>query len=1038
MKTTSLRLALAAFALFTLHLAAQTPEWIWHDNKGKAPGNNERRFFRKAFTLEGKVQKATLSVATDNEGTVFVNGKSIGAIQTWERPLQADVTAELKSGENILAVRGINHDGSAGVVARLEVTFADGRKTAILSDTSWISFTEDQAGWQQAGFKAEGWTKPITVAKLGTAPWGDVFAAGGVTKGAAKGAAKGGATAKREATPAESLYTLPGFKVELLHSGDPEEGSWVNLCKDNKGRLILSPQHRAANADAGLLRVTLGPDGKIAKREFIAKPLYDVQGMVFANNALYVVVNKYTTKFDSGLYRITDDGSDTWGKIELLKKIPGGGEHGPHAVELGPDGKLYVMAGNHTKPLVGTSPDSPHKNYAEDHVLPRQWDGNGHAAGLLAPGGYIYRTDLEGKNWEMFCAGFRNQYDFSFNADGEIFTYDSDMEWEWGMHWYRPTRVYHCTSGADFGWRSGSGKWPAHYPDGNPPALDVCIGCPTGTKFGYGAKFPAKYQRAYYILDWTYGRILAVHLTPQGASYTATMENFICPKGLVTRGAPKPPLNVTDMEIGDDGVAYFTVGGRGTASGLYRVTYTGKESTAPAAVKETAGAEARALRRQLEAFHGKADPKAVEFLWPHLNSNDRWIRYAARIALEAQPVAQWKQRALDEKGANAGITALLALARVGGKEAQDDGLKALSKFPLAQITETQQLDKLRLIQVNFARHGKPSADVAKMAAEKLSAAYPSKSELVNRELCQLLVFLEAPGTAAKTLALIAAAPTQEQQVAFLFPLRNLASGWTLDQRREYLAALNGYPQADAPHDPNVVRWFQEAGRPYGDGNSFRKQLDLIRRDYTATMPDSEKAQLAPLLAVSSVGGTTGRAANTFPKPQERKFVKEWKTADLAAVLDKTGSGRDFEKGKQAFVDAQCLACHKFGNEGGGVGPDLTTVASRFARRDVLESILEPSKVLSEQFQNTTVVLKNGDDMTGRLVDETGDRLVLVPNQLQPDNKVIVKKSDIAKRSFSKISPMPQGLADVLTQEEILDLLAFIESIGRKNHPAFKK
>jgi glucose/arabinose dehydrogenase len=94
--------------------------------------------------------------------------------------------------------------------------------------------------------------------------------------------------------------------------------------------------------------------------------------MTFANGALWVVVNKYSTKFDSGLYRITDDGSDTWSKIELVKKIPGGGEHGPHAVELGPDGNLWVMAGNHSKPPEGLSPTSPHRNYAEDHVLPRQ------------------------------------------------------------------------------------------------------------------------------------------------------------------------------------------------------------------------------------------------------------------------------------------------------------------------------------------------------------------------------------------------------------------------------------------------------------------------------------------------------------------------------------------------------------------------------------------------------------------------------------------------------------------------------------------
>jgi putative heme-binding domain-containing protein len=192
-----------------------------------------------------------------------------------------------------------------------------------------------------------------------------------------------------------------------------------------------------------------------------------------------------------------------------------------------------------------------------------------------------------------------------------------------------------------------------------------------------------------------------------------------------------------------------------------------------------------------------------------------------------------------------------------------------------------------------------------------------------------------------------------------------------------------------------------------------------------------------LIAVRAAGPTE-KAKNTFPAPKTRAFVKEWKSADLAGRLDQVKRNRDYTKGRQAFVDAQCLLCHKMGNEGGGIGPELTGIAARFSTRDILDSILEPSRVLSEQFQNTTVVLRNGDDVTGRLVDETSDQLVLVPNQLQPDAKVVVKKADIAQRSFSKLSPMPEGLVSSLTQEDILDLLAFLEGAGRRDHAAFKK
>src|SRR4029077_14754435 len=109
---------------------------------------------------------------------------------------------------------------------------------------------------------------------------------------------------------------------------------------------------------------------------------------------------------------------------------------------------------------------------------------------------------------------------------------------------------------------------------------------------------------------------------------------------------PKTPLNLTDLVIGDDGAVYFTTGGRNTQSGLYRVSYVGDESTAPADLHDEAGAKERAVRHSLEAFHGKHDPKALDAAWPYLSSDDRCLRYAARIAVESQPADEWKERAL--------------------------------------------------------------------------------------------------------------------------------------------------------------------------------------------------------------------------------------------------------------------------------------------------------------------------------------------------------------------------------------------------------
>lgn len=1012
------------FAALPLHAQeASTPEWIWFRKTDSA----EIRFFRKSFNLQTLPSAAELLATADDSLEVFVNGRRSLSGREWARANRSDVLNRLKVGRNVIAIRAVNSDSSpAAFLALLTLTTSAG-KQVIVSDTSWKAEDRELPGWNQVAFDDAAWSTANSLGKLGVGPWGNILASP---------APAPRPQTVRQATAADALYTLKDFKVELIQSGGAEDGSWVNLCKDDKGRLIVSPQYRGNNPDAGLLRFTISPEGRVTKRETIAKPLYDAQGMCFANGALWVVVNKYSTRFESGLYRITDDGSDTWNKIDLTKKLPGGGEHGPHAVELGPDGNLWVIAGNHTKPPEGLSPDSPHKNYAEDHALPRQPDGNGHATGVMAPGGYICRVSPDGSKWDFFCAGFRNQYDFTFNVDGEIFTYDADMEYDWGMPWYRATRVNHATSGAEFGWRFGTGKWPDYYADSLGAAVDIGIGCPTGVGNGKGAKFPAKYQRAIYVLDWTYGRLIAVHLQPDGASYTGTFENFIAPAGLIDSSKQKAPLNLTDVIIGDDGAMYFTIGGRETAAGLYRVIYTGSESTAPAWTPNTAGAEARKLRRQLEAFHGKADPKAVNFLWPHLDSPDRAIRYAARIALESQPLSSWEARALEEKSPNASITALLALARVGGKSAQEPSWAALGNLSAESLSERQSLDALRVLQVSIARHGLPPKDFVQGAIEKLSPSYPSRSELVNRELAQVLIALGAPDVVSKTLPLMARAKTHEDLMHYVFHLRT-AKHWTPAHRREYLAYWNTDLKA-YPNEPNIVRWFQEAGRPYANGASYNNFLKNFLKDATANLTEAEKTEFAPLLATLAAPAPAKKRASTFPAPKERTYVNSWTMGNFGADLDKANAGRNFERGRQAFVDAQCLACHRMGEEGGGIGPDLTAVSSRFKRIDILESILDPNKVLSEQFQHTTIFLKDGEDHTGRLVDETDTEIVLVPNELEPDNTVTLKKSAVASRKASPISPMPAGLSDMLTRDDLLDLLAFIEAGGDPAGRAFKK
>ncbi len=402
---------------------------------------------------------------------------------------------------------------------------------------------------------------------------------------------------------------------------------------DHKGRLIVSDQY------GKLYRVTLPPVSGKAEEirvEPIDAAIGEAQGLLWAFDSLYVVVNR-GRRYESGLYRVRDtDGDDRLDKVEQLRKIDGSSEHGPHAVILAPDGRsLYFVAGNATRvpELAGSLVP---RVWGEDNLLPHMVDGGGFMTGEKAPGGYICRVTPDGQTCDLVSMGFRNPFDIAFNRDGELFTYDSDMEWDVSTPWYRPTRVCHVTSGSEFGYRNGSGKWPAYTIDSLPATVNVGPGSPTGITFGYGAHFPAKYREALYLCDWSYGKLYAVHLKPSGSTYSGELEEFVA----------GTPLALTDIVVNPtDGAMYFAVGGRNTQSGLYRVTYDGPESTREAVPAEgTATFEARRLRHELESFHGRREPKAVEAAWPFLGHPDRFIRWAARVAVEEQDPAIWRER----------------------------------------------------------------------------------------------------------------------------------------------------------------------------------------------------------------------------------------------------------------------------------------------------------------------------------------------------------------------------------------------------------
>lgn len=839
------------------------------------------------------------------------------------------------------------------------------------------------------------------------------------------------AIGENKATPVGRIKAAKGFQVELLYSvPGPQEGSWVNLCVDDKGRILASDQY------GGLYRFVPPASGRMLDPAAIDKVpanIKAVNGMVWAFGALYVAVNDYENTYEDGLYRVTDsDGDDRLDRVEQLRGMQASGDHGVHALVPTPDGKaLFLITGNGTKRTAFNSSRVP-QVWGEDHLLPRMPDGRGFMRDVLAPGGIIYRVTPDGRNFEVVSTGYRNIFDAAVNRDGELFTYDADMEYDFNTSWYRPTRVCHVTSGSEFGWRNGAGKRPEWYPDNLPPVINIGPGSPTGVVFGYGAKFPAKYQEALFILDWSWGKLYAVHLKPDGATYTATKEEFVS-------GAPLP---LTDAIIHPaDGAMYFAIGGRKVQSGLYRVTYVGNESTA--LVEHTPHVtEESKLRRRLETYHGVVDSRAVSDAWPHLSHPDRFVRWAARTALEHQPAVirnpfgfspdTWADQALRESDPAKQVEALLALVRVTGidplhrgktrrtdppvdEQVQAKILAALLRLDWDRLAPEQQVTVVRTYEICFVRFGQPDAPTAAKVVAQLDAHFPAPTRELNWVLCETLAYLQSPTVAAKAMALIRQAPAQEEQIEYARSIRFLKAGWTSETHAEYF------------------RWFLKAANFHG-GASFEKFIEFIRADAVASLSEPERIELASVLAEQPVKKSLMEGlADAF----KGRTPTNWTLDELSQSARTSLSHRNYDNGRKMFGAAACFTCHRFGNEGGMNGPDLTGAGGRYSPHDLLDQVVNPSKEINEQFVPIAVTTEE-QVITGVVVNLNGDTVTLNTDGADPNQRVTIDRKQVLSIEPSKLSPMPTGLLNLLTNDEVLDLVAYVLSGGDPRHELFKK
>lgn len=223
-----------------------------------------------------------------------------------------------------------------------------------------------------------------------------------------------------------------------------------------------------------------------------------------------------------------------------------------------------------------------------------------------------------------------------------------------------------------------------------------------------------------------------------------------------------------------------------------------------------------------------------------------------------------------------------------------------------------------------------------------------------------------------------------------------------------------------------------------EGQSPQPALDLltywIGSDFSQAAQDSDDGKAV----ASKMKGWQDWFAENYPTepPAQLPYVEKssnWSINTLSEYfLSSDGRKGNSEAGKLAYSKAKCADCHRFGETGQAIGPDLTTLAGRFTRKEVLESILFPSHIISDQYRSQQVLTTDGKVVVGLMTKNSAGEVVVKDSQLQEHT---IAEENIETIEPSKISMMPTGLIDTLSAAEIRDLMTFLGYVPEQETPA---
>ncbi len=906
----------------------------------------------------------------------------------------------------------------------------------------------------------------------------------------------------------EGPYQVPqGFVVEAVADAE-QVGSLIQVTFDDQGRPVVAKERghpvRMLDNDG---------DGFFESEQIISDQVENCQGLFFDGSTLYA----NCTNPDDGeacLFRLPDhDGDGVADAREILVQYTGRiGEHGPHDIRRAPDGSITVLIGNHTFiPQERIAADSPLAGYKESQLLNRYMDARGHAVGRMAPGGVLLR--IEGDSFSILLGGFRNPYNHAYNYEGEAFTFDSDMEWDINLPWYRDVRSVHGVPSADYGWRTGSGKFPAYYLDSLPPVDDLGRGSPVGVDFYQSYAYPAEYFDAFLQGDWSRGRVVLSNFRKAGATYELAepASDFIYGE----------PLNVTDLEVGPDGLVYFTMGGRATQGGFYRVAYKGYraneerrpetgilsvvrqpqplsafsdayfraakdemgdswasglqdlvrdetaepsdriqalhllqrytpkpdaplirsafESVDPAlraaaiyVVGQHGSDRAKRIaadglkdpdpfvrRRSAEALMRMGDPAFADTadLYALLGDSDRFVRWAGRVALESVPREAWENLVVEDSDPQSASAGMLGLVRTAARPIELEPVfeKSLSMLRTEGLAANVELSLLRVFHLACIEIESGCRESLRdQLYDIVAPRFPSADERLNREYSLTMAYAGRPEAIAQILGQIPSGDeNQPLQIHYVYALREIKEGWTPEQKQTLLA------------------WFRKA-KDWRGGASFAGFINRLFESSLEFFSQQEVQaayeaipEYAPVEDEELLARLRRRSdhvqPNIFARRSGTNLYSEQEIFEYM-MYDPMTTVANTDDGRRVFEDA-CAKCHRFGDLGKDYGPDLTTLANRFSRKDMLEATLWPSRTISDQYGAWRIETRD-DVYSAMILEEDEESItVLIPDL---DRPVSIARENIVDMRESEVSIMPEGLLDTFDMRATAGLFRLLQ------------